>query len=161
MRREWLKMCELSAAGIHQQPRRPAARRRHHASLRRARTTASSKTFNQKGQSPHLVPHEKEAVGPRCAPWQLDKRAAQIGLSTTLRGHWRGGLWYNLHFLAGNWSFGDAVDGDVSCRGLIKPPCLYHQHWWMFIVSSKQGLHVTSRRSWFEPLNECHRGKLL
>lgn len=48
------------------------------------------------------------------------QRTTQIGLlSTTLGGRWRGGLWFSLHFLAGNWSFGDTADSDVSCRGLI------------------------------------------
>lgn len=116
------------------------------------------KTFNQKGHSPHLVPHEKEAFGPRCAPWQLDREQPRLALlSNTPRGHWRGGLRYDPHFLAGNWSFGDTVDGDVSCRGLISLPVFTISADGCLSSPRNRAPHVTSSRSWFEPLNECHR----
>lgn len=119
---EWLRMCEFSTAGIHQQARRPAAQRRHHANLYRAPTTDSSKTLNQKGHSPPLGPAWKGSCWPMLCSLAARQKITQIGpLYTTLHCEdiGEGGLWYNLHFLAGDWGFGDMVDGDVSCCGLI------------------------------------------
>lgn len=63
--------CLLSTTGIHPQ-------QEHHASLCRASTTASSKTFNQKGHSPLPVLHENEAVSSCCASWKPDRQQSRM-----------------------------------------------------------------------------------
>lgn len=70
----WLHVvsdCLLSTTGIHPQ-------QEHHAGLCWASNAASSRTFNQKGHSPHPVVHEKEAVSPCCVSWQLDGKQSRV-----------------------------------------------------------------------------------
>lgn len=67
------------------------------------------------------------------AAWQ---RRAQIGLlPIARRGHRRGGLWYNLHFLACDWSIWDSWWWCCLPRS-NQPSCPYYQYWWMLIISS-------------------------
>lgn len=122
MWRGWLKMCELCTTGIHRQP----------ADLQRSDgTTPTCAGLPPQPHPKHLIKRDTLSTWSRMKR-KLLAHAVHLGSSTENSPDWstirytartlERSLWHNLHFRAGNWSFGDVVDGDVSCRGPISLP---------------------------------------